>query len=132
MQPFKIIPYKENHYQSIQKLNEQEGWSQLVDRNKETYNAWKNSNVTFVALNEDNFVSGYIRGFTDAHVTTYICEMLISAEHRGQGLGGALLQHVHDLYPKTRMEMLASSTSHTFYESRKFRPFYGFRKTYNE
>jgi hypothetical protein len=58
--------------------------------------------------------------------------MLISKEYRGHGIGAALLKHVHSKYPQARMEMLASSTSHTFYESQKFRAFYGFRKTYNE
>ena len=132
MQSFQIISYKENHFQDIQNLNQQEGWSQLVERHEETYQAWKNSNIAFVVMNEETSVIGYVRGLTDGTVTTYICEMLISTEYRGHGIGAKLLKHVHHLFPKTRMEMLASSTSHTFYESQKFRSFYGFRKTYDE
>ncbi|WNB91217.1 GNAT family N-acetyltransferase [Bacillus sp. NEB1478] len=132
MQFFQIMPYKENYFQDIQKLSQQEGWSQLAERNEETHQAWKNSNITFVVMNKEKLVIGYVRGLTDGTVTTYICEMLISKEYRGHGIGTKLLKHVHDLFPKTRMEMLASTTSHTFYESQKFRPFYGFRKTYDE
>jgi predicted GNAT family N-acyltransferase len=81
---------------------------------------------------KDESVSGYIRGLTDGNVTVYICEMLISKNLRGKGAGGKLLKFVHSQYPRTRMEMLASSTSHTFYKSQNFRPFYGFRKTFEE
>ncbi|EMF48148.1 hypothetical protein B481_0269 [Planococcus halocryophilus Or1] len=42
------------------------------------------------------------------------------------------MRHVHHQYPKTRIELLASSTSRSFYETQKYRPFYGFRKTIEE
>lgn len=126
-----IVPYSEEHIEAIQELNKTENWTQLVERNEETRNAWKNSNVAYVLV-KDNSVVGYVRGLSDGHVTLYICEMLIAKPYRGLGLGSKLLKFVHAKYPRTRMEMLASSTSHTFYESQKFRPFYGFRKTYEE
>jgi predicted GNAT family N-acyltransferase len=77
-------------------------------------------------------VVGYIRGLTDTRITLYICELLISKENRGLGLGKELLTYVHQLYPKTRIEMLASSTSQTFYKEQGYRAFYGFRKTFEE
>lgn len=52
--------------------------------------------------------------------------------YRRRGLGEQLLQHVHTLNPDTRLEMLASQNSHTYYEKLRFRPFYGFRKTIHE
>ncbi|MBN3544783.1 GNAT family N-acetyltransferase [Fictibacillus barbaricus] len=126
-----IVPYSEEHIEAIQELNKTENWTQLVERNEETRNAWKNSNVAYVLV-KDNSVAGYVRGLSDGYVTLYICEMLIAKPYRGLGLGSKLLKFVHARYPRTRMEMLASSSSHTFYESQKFRPFYGFRKTYEE
>lgn len=131
MEGMTIVPYSEEHIEAIQELNKTENWTQLVERNEETRNAWKNSNVAYVLV-KDNSVAGYVRGLSDGHVTLYICEMLIAKPYRGLGLGSKLLKFVHARYPRTRMEMLASSSSHTFYESQKFRPFYGFRKTYEE
>jgi GNAT superfamily N-acetyltransferase len=128
-----IVPFEEDHFEQIQELNRIEGWTQLVEQHEETFKAWKNSNAAFVVLDEkERQMIGYIRGLSDGFVTTYICEMLIAQEFRGKGIGGKLLKYVHSLFPRTRMEMLASSTSHLFYESNNFRPFYGFRKTFKE
>jgi predicted GNAT family acetyltransferase len=131
MEEIQIVPFKVEHFTAIQELNKKEGWTQLVERNEATFEAWKNSNVAYIVM-KDESVAGYIRGLTDGNVTVYICEMLISKNLRGKGAGGKLLKFVHSQYPRTRMEMLASSTSHTFYKSQNFRPFYGFRKTFEE
>jgi predicted GNAT family acetyltransferase len=131
MEEIQIVPFKEEHFTAIQELNKKEGWTQLVERYEETFKAWKNSNVAYILM-KDESVAGYIRGLTDGNVTVYICEMLISKDLRGKGAGSRLLKFVHSQYPRTRMEMLASSTSHTFYKSQNFRPFYGFRKTFEE
>jgi predicted GNAT family acetyltransferase len=131
MEEIQIVPFKEEHFTAIQELNKKEGWTQLVERNEATFEAWKNSNVAYIVM-KDESVAGYIRGLTDGNVTVYICEMLISKNLRGKGAGGKLLKFVHSQYPRSRMEMLASSTSHTFYKSQNFRPFYGFRKTFEE
>jgi predicted GNAT family N-acyltransferase len=127
----KFVPYQAEHFSAVQDLNKAEGWKHLVERNEETKAAWDHSSVAYVVL-KDETVAGYIRGFTDRNVTIYICEMLISQSLRGSGIGGKLLRFVHARYPRTRMEMLASSSSYTFYESQNFRPFYGFRKTFEE
>jgi ribosomal protein S18 acetylase RimI-like enzyme len=129
-----IRPFQESDFTRIQELNKEEGWSNLVEKNDDTKEAWRNSNVAFVveAEEEEEEVVGYIRGFTDTRISLYICELLIDKKYRGLGLGKELLQYVHSLYPKTRMEMLASSTSHTFYETQGYRPFYGFRKSFKE
>lgn len=131
MEDVKFVPYIEEQFDAIQELNKIEGWTQLVERYEETKAAWENSNVAYVML-KDETVVGYVRGLTDGHVTLYICEMLISKSYRGKGLGSKLLNFIHSKHPQTRMEMLASSTSHTFYESQNFRPFHGFRKTFEE
>ena len=132
MEELMVAPFSEKYFSQIQELNKKEGWNQLVERHEETFDAWKNSNAAYVVIGPNEKVAGYIRCLTDMNVTIYVCEMLIAQEFKGKGLGGKLLKYVHSLYPRTRMEMLASSTSHTFYESQNFRPFYGFRKTYEE
>ncbi|MBB6455076.1 putative N-acetyltransferase YhbS [Salirhabdus euzebyi] len=126
-----IRDYEEKYFADIQQLNKEEGWSNLVKHDEETRLAWENSNVTMVAEVENNIV-GYIRGLTDGAVTLYICELLIKKSYRGIGIGQALLNACHNRYPKTRMEMLASTSSETYYKQLGFRPFYGYRKTIEE
>jgi GNAT superfamily N-acetyltransferase len=127
-----IRQYKESDFNRIQELNREEGWSNLVEKNDDTKQAWENSTVAFVLEAEGDGVVGYIRGLTDTRITLYICELLIDKKYRGLGLGSELLQYVHNVNPKTRIEMLASSTSRSFYEGQGYRPFYGFRKTLEE
>lgn len=129
MNQIQIRHYQENDFNRIQELNREEGWINLVEKTEDTKGAWKNSNVSFVVEADGDGVVGYIRGLTDTRITLYICELLIDKKYRGLGLGKELLQYVHHLYPKTRIEMLASSSSHTFYEGQGYRPFYGYRKT---
>lgn len=132
MNKIEIRKFKETDFTRIQELNREEGWSNLVEKNEDTKQAWENSNVSFVVEAEGDGVVGYIRGLTDTRITLYICELLIDKKYRGLGLGSELLQYVHNVYPKTRIEMLASSTSRSFYEGQGYRPFYGFRKTLEE
>lgn len=128
MNKIKIRRYQENDFTRIQELNQEEGWNNLVEKHEDTKEAWEHSNVSYVVEADGNGVVGYIRGLTDTRITLYVCELLIDKKYRGLGLGSELLQHVHNTYPKTRIEMLASSTSRPFYEAQGYRPFYGFRK----
>ncbi|WP_045524605.1 GNAT family N-acetyltransferase [Neobacillus niacini] len=132
MNQIHIRHYEESDFNRIQELNQEEGWNNLVEKNEDTKEAWRKSNVSYVVEAEGDGIVGYIRGFTDTRITLYICELLIDKSYRGFGIGKKLLQHVHSLYSKTRIEMLASSTSHTFYEEQGYRAFYGFRKTIEE
>jgi len=124
-------PYVESDFYQIAELNKEEGWNNLVEQEDNTRKAWTNSNVKFVITLEEAVI-GYIRGLTDENITLYICELLIKKEYRGYKIGNGLIKYVHELYPNTRMELLASSSSHTYYENLNFRKFYGFRKTVKE
>jgi ribosomal protein S18 acetylase RimI-like enzyme len=126
-----IRPYNEYDFKDINRLNIDEGWTNLVEKNEDTKEAWSNSNVAFIVKTDDQVV-GCIRGLTDGFISLYICELIIHKDYRGMSLGNELLKYFHSLYPKTRMELLANSTSRTFYEEQGFRTFSGFRKTYEE
>jgi ribosomal protein S18 acetylase RimI-like enzyme len=127
-----IRRYQESDFNRIQELNAEEGWLNLVKENENTKEAWRNSNVSYVVESEVDGVVGYIRGLTDTRITLYVCELIIDKKFRGFGIGKELLHYVHSLYPQTRIEMLASSTSQTFYEAQGYRAFFGFRKTFLE
>ncbi|MFZ3579442.1 GNAT family N-acetyltransferase [Virgibacillus sp. DJP39] len=123
--------YEANDFEAVQQLNAREGWNTLVERGEETKEAFENSNVTYIVEKENNIV-GYLRGMTDKQITLYISELIIGEELRGSGIGKTLLQYVHNIYPKTRMELLGLSTSKAFYDKLEFRSFYGFRKVVEE
>lgn len=124
-------PYEEEDFPYIHQLNMQEQWNNLVEKKEDTMQAWSKSNVKFVAC-INNQIIGYIRGITDEHITLYVCELLIAKKYQGFGIGTNLLRYVHQHYPKTRIDLLASKTSVTYYENIKFRSFFGFRKTFRE
>ncbi|WP_214849264.1 GNAT family N-acetyltransferase [Exiguobacterium sp. s138] len=126
---YQICPYQEQDFPAIQRLNAAEGWNQLVRLHDRTKLAWQHSNAAFVVEHAGEVV-GYVRGMTDTQVTLYICELLIDAEFRGQGLAQQLFARLHEAYPTTRIEVLASSSSESFYRGQAFRPFYGFRKSF--
>jgi len=120
--------YAEEDFPSIHQLNIQEQWNNLVERKEDTRQAWAHSNVKLVACIDEKII-GYLRGMTDENITLYVCELLIDGNYRGLGIGTNLLKFVHQQYPKTRIDLLGSNTSSTYYENIKFRSFYGYRKT---
>lgn len=126
-----IRPYREEDFPEIHALNQAEAWTNLAEKHEKTKQAWRNSQLALVAENGGKIV-GCLRGLTDGSISLFISELLIHKEYRGQRIGKELMEYAHQRYPETRMELLASSTSHTYYESLGFRPFYGFRKTISE
>lgn len=126
-----IRPYEETDFPSIHNLNNQEQWNNLVAKEQETKQAWNNSTVALVAEVEGQVI-GCLRALTDGFISLYVCELLVSQDHRKSGIGKEMMRVVHGLYPKTRIELLASSSSRSFYEAQGYRPFYGFRKTMDE
>ena len=126
----RMIPYDETYYTAIQAMYLEEGWMNLAENDSQTQEAWNHSSIAFLAVTKDEEVVACIRGFTDTLVTTFICEMLVDKKFRGYGIGKELLDYVHALYPSTRIEMLATESSRSFYEKEGYRSFYGFRKSF--
>ncbi|WP_232824173.1 GNAT family N-acetyltransferase [Paraliobacillus zengyii] len=124
--------YEEKDFSKIHDLNKEEGWTNLVENQLNTKEAWKNSNVSYVVETEGEGVVGYVRGFTDTRISLFICELLIDKKYRGFGLGKEILFFLHNLYPNTRIELLANSSSRSFYEELGYRTFYGYRKSNQE
>ncbi|WP_082686271.1 GNAT family N-acetyltransferase [Bacillus coahuilensis] len=118
-----IVPYTPSRFNEIHSLNEKEGWSNLVAKHIHTREAWDHSTIAYVVINEETELIGYVRGLTDTKITLYICELLIDKRYRGLGVGRSLIDYVQSLYPETRMEMLASSESRTYYKQNGFSSF---------
>lgn len=124
-----IRKFEINDIDAIQKMNAAEGWDNLVVRHEQTLAAWVNSE-SYVYI-EDEQVVGCARAITDGHVSLYLCELITHRNYRGCGIAKALIEHIHQLYPTTRMELLATNDSKGYY-GKSFRPFYGFRRTFGE
>lgn len=124
-----IRQFKEEDFMSIQQLYEKEAWFTIIKSPKEGLAVFNNSNPVLVAIN-GNKIIGVIRALTDKQITIYIVELLISEDFRGKGIGENLIEACHSLYPNTRLEVLATDKSKSFYNSIGFRDFYGLRKSY--
>lgn len=124
-----IRHFIEGDFPLIKNLYEKEGWMTFINRENDALQAWKNSTVTLVALDGNNVV-GLLRALSDEKITTYIAEIIVDINYRGKGIGKALLEVCHDLYPSTRIDLLSSEGADEFYKSNKFRAVSGFRKSY--
>ena len=123
-----IRAWTEADFAGIQTLSALEGWSTPSDRPIDALNAWRHSWPTLVAMENAEMI-GFCRALTDGHVTTYIAEILVAPAWQRRGLGQALLELCHRLYPETRLDVLSTVGAHGFYQLCGFRAFQGFRKS---
>jgi GNAT superfamily N-acetyltransferase len=124
-----IRAWAEADFPSIQRLSSAEGWPTPTTRPPEALISWHNAWPALVILHDDDLV-GFVRALTDGQVTMYIAELLVAPEWRGRGLGRALLDACHLLFPRTRLDLLSTAAANQFYEANGFRRFQGFRKSY--
>lgn len=66
-----IRTWHEQDFLAIQHLSETEGWLTPTKRPEEALAGWHNSWPTLVAIADDTVV-GFIRAWSDKHITTYI------------------------------------------------------------
>ena len=125
-----IRQFVETDFPLIQMLYEKEGWMTFIKRKEESLKAWKSSSISLVAVDGEEIV-GLVRALTDGEITTYIAEIIIDINYRGQGIGAALLNECHNLYPNTRLDLLSTEGADEFYERNDFRKITGFRKSYH-
>lgn len=115
-----IRAWQEQDFPAIQRLSEAEGWPTPNRRPEDVLAGWHHSWPTLVA-EADGEVIGFVRAWSDRHITTYIFELLIAEQWRGRGVGSSLLDACHALYPRARLEVSSTEHSANFYRR------YGFR-----
>ncbi|MGF7056842.1 GNAT family N-acetyltransferase [Brassicibacter mesophilus] len=124
-----IRQFVETDFPLVKTLYAQEGWMTFINREGDALEAWNNSNITLVAVEGDKVI-GLVRALTDGKITTYIAEIIVDTRYRGKGIGKALLDVCHGLYPHTRLDLLSTEGADEFYKNNKFREITGFRKSY--
>jgi GNAT superfamily N-acetyltransferase len=124
-----IRAWAETDFSAIQRLSSAEGWTTVITRPDDARAAWRTSWPALVAV-ADGAVIGFVRALTDGAVTCYVADLLVAPAWRGQGLGAALLDACHQLFPTVRFDLLSLDDAAGFYEAQEFRPLRGFRKSY--
>ena len=79
--------------------NEGEEWQcYSSDNTSEKYRAALKNSITYVAY-EGNVLCGYSRSFNDCGFYIYVCDLLVTAKHRGKNIGRKLMECICDDYP---------------------------------
>jgi GNAT superfamily N-acetyltransferase len=101
-----------------------------LNRPDEARFVWQHSWPALVAI-ADRHVVGFVRGITDGEITTYIGELLVQPDYRGQGIGRMLLDVCHALFPHARLDLISTEEALPFYRGSGFRKVGdGMRKSY--
>ncbi|GCE24576.1 hypothetical protein KDA_00600 [Dictyobacter alpinus] len=125
-----IRPWNEADFSAIQQLSSAEGWTSATQRPDDMLLAWQQSWPALVAV-KDETVVGFVRGLTDGAITLYVADLAVDARMRGKGIGHALLDTCHFLYPTARIDLLSTENARAFYQARGFRILSnGMRKSY--
>lgn len=124
-----IRPYEEHDFEKVIEIYKELEWPTFYNRLDDSKNAFTNSSFAFV-YEIDNEIVGFIRALTDYHISTFIPEVLIKSHFRGKGIGTALLDMCHKLYPTCRIELLTDDSA-DFYRKIGFnQEFIGMRKSF--
>jgi len=126
-----IRPWNEDDFPAIQRLSRGEGWPTPVDRPADSIRGWHGSWPALAAVHDGSMV-GFLRAVSDRAITTYVAELLVTPEWRGRRVGVALLAVAQYLCPRTRLDLLATAQSRTFYDRVGFRLFSGYRRNWAE
>lgn len=125
-----IRAWTDADFPSIQRLSSAEGWTSPTLRPADSLFAWQHSWPALVAV-QDGMVVGFVRSLTDGAITMFIAEMAVDAQFRSRGIGRALLDVCHFLYPTTRLDLLSADDARGFYKACGFRFIHdGMRKSY--
>lgn len=122
-----IRDWQDSDFPAIQRLSEAEGWPSPTQRAAESLHSWHHAQIALVAVIDDEIV-GFLRGLSDGAITTYIAELLVVPNWRGQGIAAALLNEAQQRFPSTRLDLLATAESSSFYERIGFHAFAGYRR----
>lgn len=124
-----IRPYEEKDFEKVIEIYKELKWSSFYTRLNDAKNAFNNSTLSLV-YEIDNEIVGFIRAFTDCHITLFIPEILIKEAFHSKGIGTALIEMCHKLYPTCRIELLTDDAA-GFYRKVGFdEEFIGMRKRF--
>jgi ribosomal protein S18 acetylase RimI-like enzyme len=101
--------YQKSDQDAIMRLIESEGseWSDyFLGNGKESYLDALLHSITLV-MPEGHEIIGYLRAKEDFGFGIYIYDLLVSRDHRGQGFGEKLIQHLVSCYPEQSIYVMS-------------------------
>lgn len=83
-----------------------------------------NNSICAVARNDQGALIGYARMVTDQTVFAWVCDVIVAPDHRGQGIGRALVSALmgHPECQGIRRWMLGTLDAHEVYAKLGFKP----------
>ncbi|MGE5263113.1 MAG: GNAT family N-acetyltransferase [Acidobacteriota bacterium] len=124
-----IRSWAESDFSAVQRLASEQGWLTQLEQPRQVLKAWRQSWPTLIAVQGETVV-GFLRGFTDGVLTTCVAEILVAPEWQDKGVGKALVETCHRLFPSTRFELLTGEIGDALNELEGFLRFEGLRKVY--
>lgn len=97
---FEIVKYEPKYEDELMELIKSEGddWSiYWTEPNASKYRKSFEASITYLAL-ADGVVCGYSRSMKDV-LFIYVCDLLVNAKYRGNGLGEKLMRCLQEDYP---------------------------------
>jgi predicted N-acetyltransferase YhbS len=119
-------------FPAVQRLSAAEGWPTTTRRPAEALVSWRRAWPALVATpaNQPEEVIAFLRALTDGAIATYVCEFIVDVRWRGTGVGRALMDVCHALYPRARIDLLSTPGARGFYARLGFDPHTGFRRSH--
>jgi GNAT superfamily N-acetyltransferase len=124
-----IRSWAESDFSAIQRLASEQGWLTQLEQPRQVLMAWRQSWPTLIAVQGETVI-GFLRGFTDGVMTTCVAEILVAPEWQDKGVGKALVETCHRLFPSARFEVLTGEIGDALNELEGFLRFEGLRKIY--
>ena len=119
----KIGPCWSHQIDAVQKLLRTNGWQ---DESLPSRSLIQHA-YAYTAVEGDE-LAGFIRVITDGVLVTYVCEIVVTAKFGHQGVGRALLDHVQNQFPGTRIDLLSTQGAQGFYAATGFSARPGYRR----
>lgn len=101
-----------------------ERWSYASDEQRTLRALRAPGSLTLVAV-ENGEIVGVAQTLGDGEIQAFLSILLVAAEHRGAGIGRALMKEALARTPSARLDLISCADS--FYEALGFRAVSGFR-----
>lgn len=101
----------------VAQLYVQSGWGNASDYDSSTLSLMlENSSAIYVAQSEIGQIVGVARALSDHCSVTWICEVLVSPESRGEGIGSQLVKAIRDKFSATAIYLEAFQGTEQFFQ----------------